>query len=56
MAKVNSQVSRFDAKSTNRDDELAQTSVLLGKKSIVIPDDFAAPIEGPAKVISVVNQ
>jgi len=56
MAKVNSQVSRFDAKSTNRDDELAQTSAILGKKPINFPDVFAAPAEGPARVISVVNQ
>jgi chromosome partitioning protein len=56
MAKVNSQVSRFDAKSTNRDDELAQTSAILGKKSLKFPDVVAAPSEGPAKVISVVNQ
>ena len=56
MAKVNSQVSRFDAKSTNRDDELAQTSAILGKKSLNFPDVVAARSEGPAKVISVVNQ
>jgi chromosome partitioning protein len=56
MAKVNSQVSRFDAKSTNRDDELAQTSAILGRDPIAFPDVVSTPTEGPAKIISVVNQ
>jgi chromosome partitioning protein len=56
MAKVNSQVSRFDAKSTNRDEELAQTSVTLGRAPLDFPDVVSAPAEGPAKVISIVNQ
>jgi chromosome partitioning protein len=56
MAKVNSQVSRFDAKSTNRDEELAQTSAILGKAPINFPDVVTAPVSGPAKIISIVNQ
>ena len=56
MAKVNSQVSRFDAKSTNRDEELAQTSALLGKPPFTFSDTFPAPLEGPARIISIVNQ
>ncbi len=56
MAKVNSKVSRFDAKSTNRDDDLAQTSTLLGKKPINFPEIVQAPTDGPARIISVVNQ
>lgn len=56
MTKVNSQVSRFDAKSTNRDEELAQTSSVLGKPPINFPEIVSAPAEGPAKVISIVNQ
>ena len=56
MAKGNSQVSRLDSKSTNRDGELAQTSLLLGKAPLTIPEVVLAPVEGPATVISVVNQ
>jgi len=50
MAKVSSQVSRFDAKSTNRDEDVVTTSLILGKKEIVIPE--AAPItqHGGAKL------
>ena len=56
MAKVNSQVSRFDAKSTNRDEELAQTSAIVGKPAINFSDVVKTPAEGPAKIISIVNQ
>ena len=56
MAKGNSQVSRLDSKSTNRDGELAQTTLLLGRPPISIPEVVLAPEEGPATVISVVNQ
>jgi chromosome partitioning protein len=56
MAKGNTQVSRLDSKSTNRDEELAQTSVTLGKTPIAIPEVVLAPEEGPARVISIVNQ
>ncbi len=56
MAKGNTQVSRLDSKSTNRDEELAQTSVTLGKAPIAIPEIVLAPEEGPARVISIVNQ
>ena len=56
MAKGNSQVSRLDSKSTNRDGELAQTSAILGKAPLTIPEVVLAPVEGPATVISVFNQ
>ncbi len=56
MAKGNTQVSRLDSKSTNRDEELAQTSIILGNPPITIPEVVLAPEEGPARVISVVNQ
>ena len=56
MANINSQVSRLEDKSTNRDEELASTSVTLGRR----PIDFSSPVGAPqsarARVISVVNQ
>ena len=56
MAKGNTQVSRLDSKSTNRDEELAQTSVTLGRPPLTIPEVVLAPVDGPARVISIVNQ
>ena len=56
MAKVNSQVSRLDSKSTNRDEDLSSTSSVLGRTPLDFPDVTKAPMDGPAQVISVVNQ
>jgi len=56
MAKSSQEVSRFDAKSTNRDEELAATSVVLGRKPIEFPEVISAPSESKARVISIVNQ
>ena len=56
MAKGSSEVSRFDAKSTNRDDEVATTSVILGRAPKQIPDIPHLTRHGGATVISVVNQ
>ena len=56
MAKVSTQVSRFDAKSTNRDEDVVTTSIVLGKKEITIPEAPAITEHGGAQVISVVNQ
>ena len=56
MAKSNSEVSRFDAKSTNRDDEVATTSAVLNLPPREIPETVAMATVGEATVISVVNQ
>ena len=60
MAKSTSKISRLDAKSTNRsanrDEELAATSVVLGRKAIDFPEAKALTEAGMARVISVVNQ
>ena len=56
MAKSTSKISRLDAKSTNRDDELASTSVVLGKKAIDFPEPKPLVASGGARVISIVNQ
>ncbi|MEI6041540.1 MAG: AAA family ATPase, partial [Actinomycetes bacterium] len=56
MAKINSKVTRFDAKSTNRDEELAATSIVLGRKAIDFPEITKPPVAGSARVISIVNQ
>ena len=56
MAKVSSQVSRYDAKSTNRDEDVVTTSIMLGKKEITIPEVQELTQHGNAQVISVVNQ
>ncbi len=56
MAKGSSEVSRFDAKSTNRDDEVATTSGVLGLPLKEIPDIPLLTEHHGATVISVVNQ
>jgi chromosome partitioning protein len=56
MAKGNSQVSRLDVKSTNRDDELATTASVLGRTYKDFPDVVRVPEPGKARVISIVNQ
>ena len=56
MAKGSSEVSRFDAKSTNRDDEVATTSGVLGLPLKEIPDIALLTEHHGATVISVVNQ
>lgn len=56
MAKGNSQVSRLDVKSTNRDDELATTASILGRKYKDFPDVVKVPEPGRARTISIVNQ
>jgi len=56
MAKGSSEVSRFDAKSTNRDDEVATTSGVLGLPLKEIPDIPPLTEHHGATVISVVNQ
>ncbi len=56
MAKIYSEVSRFDAKSTNRDDEVATTSGVLNLPTKIIPEASELTEHGNAIVISVVNQ
>ena len=56
MANINSQVSRLEDKSTNRDDELASTAVILGRRALDFSEPVAAPAAARARVISVVNQ
>lgn len=56
MAKGSSEVSRFDVKSTNRDDEVATTSAVLGLPLKEIPDIPHLTEHRGATVISVVNQ
>jgi chromosome partitioning protein len=56
MAKGNSEVSRFDVKSTNRDDEVATTSGILGHPLKEIPNIQPLQAHGGATIISVVNQ
>ncbi|MEI6216563.1 MAG: AAA family ATPase [Actinomycetes bacterium] len=56
MAKGSSEVSRFDAKSTNRDDEVATTSGVLNRPLREIPDIAPLTVHNGATVISVVNQ
>ena len=56
MAKIYSEVSRFDAKSTNRDDEVATTSGVLNLPTKIIPEASELTEQGNAIVISVVNQ
>ncbi|MEI6648796.1 MAG: ParA family protein [Actinomycetes bacterium] len=56
MAKIYSEVSRFDAKSTNRDDEVATTSGVLNRPTKIIPEASQLTEHGNAVVISVVNQ
>jgi chromosome partitioning protein len=56
MAKGNSKVSRLEDKSTNRDEQLATTSALLGRRPLDFPNIVGAPEPGSARIISVVNQ
>ncbi len=56
MANSSSKVSRLDDKSTNRDEELATTSSVLGRKFIDFSNIVPAPVLGAARVISIVNQ
>jgi len=56
MANINSQVSRLEDKSTNRDEELASTSAVLGRKTLDFSDATPVAPGGRARVISVVNQ
>ena len=61
MAKGNSQASRFDAKSTNakstnKDDDVATTSAVLNRPPVAIPEAPMLTEHGQARVISVVNQ
>ena len=56
MAKSNSGISRLEDKSTNRGEDLATSSVVLGKKAINSPDKVKSPEPGSARVIAIVNQ
>jgi chromosome partitioning protein len=56
MAKSSQEVSRFDAKSTIRDEEASSTSAILGHKPLTFPENPGAPKESKARVISIVNQ
>jgi chromosome partitioning protein len=56
MANSTSKVSRLDDKSTNRDEELATTSSVLGRKFIDFSHVVPTPEPGAARVISIVNQ
>ena len=56
MAKSNSGISRLEDKSTNRGEDLATSSVVLGKKAINFPDKVKNPETGSARVIAIVNQ
>ena len=56
MANSTSRLSRLADKSTNRDEELASTSAVLGRKTLDFSGVVATPGPGPARVISVVNQ
>jgi len=56
MAKSNSGISRLEDKSTNRGEDLATSSVVLGKKAINFPDKVKSPEPGSARVIAIVNQ
>ncbi len=56
MANSTSKLSRLADKSTNRDEELATTSAVLGRKVIDFPSAVSTPESGSARVISIVNQ
>ena len=56
MANSTSKVSRLADKSTNRDEELATTSSVLGRAVIDFPTVVSTPEVGRARVISIVNQ
>lgn len=56
MAKSTSKVTRLEDKSTNRDEELATTSSILGREFIDFPNIVPTPAPGAARVISIVNQ
>lgn len=56
MAKGNTKISRLSAKSTFKDEELATTASVLGRKTFEFPDPKAPQSEGRARVISIVNQ
>jgi chromosome partitioning protein len=56
MANSTSKLSRLADKSTNRDEELATTSGVLGRAMIDFPTVVSTPEPGSARVISVVNQ
>ncbi|MEN9735501.1 MAG: hypothetical protein RL129_211 [Actinomycetota bacterium] len=56
MAKSNSKITRLNAKSTLRDEELATSANVLGRKTFEFPDVKNPPAPGRARVISIVNQ
>jgi chromosome partitioning protein len=56
MAKSNTKITRLSAKSTNRDEELATSASVLGRKTFEFPDVKTPPAPGRARVISIVNQ
>jgi len=56
MANSTSKVSRLADKSTNRDEELATTSSVLGRALLDFPSAVSTPEPGSARVISIVNQ
>ncbi len=56
MANGTSKVSRLDDKSINRDEELATTASVLGRKFVDFPSVVPTPAPGSARVISIVNQ
>ena len=56
MGEINSVPSRQEDISINRDDELASTSVILGRTPVEIPQVIPAPGEGHTRIISIVNQ
>ena len=56
MANSTSKLSRLADKSTNRDEELATTSAVLGRKILDFPSAVSTPESGSARVISIVNQ
>ena len=56
MAKGNTKISRLSAKSTFKDEELATTASVLGRKTFEFPEPKTPSPEGRARVISIVNQ
>ena len=56
MAKGNRKISSLNAKSTFKDEELATTASVLGRKTFEFPQVKVPTEGGRAKVISIVNQ
>jgi chromosome partitioning protein len=56
MAEINSVPSRQEDISTNRDDELASTSVILGKTPLEVPQAIGGAGAAQTRIISIVNQ